>query len=454
MGQFQVESMASVSRTPHTDPVAHNESSRAAVASLLAGLSLRGHLCDSEKELLDRLAAHHSLVFLVLGDQYVHPDEIELVPVDQLAPVRQVGADAVFSHRHHLSDELGRKSQTIRTAQVGQIDEKSLVLGMIGPELPELRTRHDSHFGNLVQLLRSTLLSAEPLVTMLQRRLSQPDATIIVNRSSGRILALNPAARDLVAPAGDNLVGVEYTQVKSTLIPHLTKGRVSIENRSDSLLSTAIITVSKRPTIADPARPPVAAGFLQSMRHKTSGIASVARHLYATLGQEPGHAITELLQIIMEESSELDRQVWRHQLLTEYPKLRRESINPVAELRKALENSRYTKDGRQIALFEELSEPTHVSLPRQALTFLYEAILQLHCNDDSCESTQILVQAGDKGQGVAVTFVTKLRTASVSTSGSEWRDYCDRLSDTMGLSIQHHESSAPGTMETVLTITV
>src|SRR5512138_2367608 len=202
-GQFQIESPTAIRRLSHAQRTIPTQVTDASLLTLIAGVALRGELCDSERELLDRFAAPNTLIFLVQDRTFVHPDNVEIVSLDQIEATFCAGDDAVFSHRQHLSDDLGRKTKMIRTARVGQTGKGALVLGMIGAELPELRAEHDRHFGEVVQLVRTSLKGLMPIIEWLEARLASASPTLVVGRSTGRLLAVNTAAQQLFDHAGN-----------------------------------------------------------------------------------------------------------------------------------------------------------------------------------------------------------------------------------------------------------
>jgi len=419
--------------------------------TLLAGIALRGRLCDRERELLDRFAAPNTLIFLVENNTYVHPENVEIVPLDHIESIFQAGEDAVFSHRQHLSDDLGRKTRTIRTARFGVTTRGPLVLGMIGAELPELRAGHDHHFSTIVQMFRAAQKNLEPLTGWLTDRLAKTEPTIVVGRSTGRLLALNQSAQALLAPCGIEPVGEEFSRIKQHLMRHVGRGRLSMENRSLSGLDVTVISVTPAVSKGKTTSPQVGAGFLQSMRHKTAGITAAARFLQTALDQEPGHPVTEMLRIIIDESAELDHDLCRHQLLAEYSKFAPETIDPITSLRKAIESRMVGHACHNITLREDLVSPVRIEIPRKALQFLYESILSTHCGAGANSKTVVTARHRE-GAGTTIIFVTDCGRPLDEAAYIEWREYCDRLADAMHVPLEHRTSQDFSQTETTVTL--
>lgn len=418
----------------------------------MAGVALRGRLCDTDRELLDRFAAPNTLVFLVENGTYLHPENVEIVPFEQIEATFHAGDDAVFSHRQHLSDDLGRKTRTIRTARIGLTNRGPLVLGMIGAELPELRTDHDHHFSTIAQTFRAALKSLAPLIDWLTARLARTEPTVVVGRSTGRLLALNQSAQALLLSSGLDPLGEEFSHIKPFLTRPVGRERLSMENRSLGGLDVTIITVTPPPARAKATGPQVGAGFLESMRHKTAGITAAARFLQSALDQEPGHPVTEMLRLIVDESAELDHDLCRHQLLAEYFRFAPETIDPIASLRKAIEARVVGHACHDITLKEQLTSPVRIEIPRKALLFLYESILSTHCGAGGNSKTEIVAGHRDRA-GLTITFATDCGRPLDESGYLEWRDYCDRLADAMKVSLEHRTSPDFARTETTLTLT-
>ena len=450
-GQFQIESPTArhrASHTPHALPAFETDAS---LLTLLTGIALRGELCDAEREFLDQFAAPNTLIFLVQDRTFVHPDHVEIVSLDQIEATFQAGDDAVFSHRQHLSDDLGRKTKMIRTARVGQTGRGALVLGMIGAELPELRVEHDRHFGAVVQMVRTSLKGLAPLVNWLESRMTQDTPTLVVGRSTGRLLAFNEAAKALLAPSVAEPIGQEFSQIKQCLLGGKNRGRLSMENRSQGGLDVTVISVTPVSVGNAAVSPQVGAGFLQSMRQKTAGITAAARFLQTALEHEPGHPVTEMLRVIIDESAGLDHDLCRHQLLVDYSKLAPETIDPVTCLRKAIEARMLGHACHSVSLKEELVAPVRVEVPRNALLFLYESILSTHCGAGSRSVTAATVRHNDSS-GVTIRFNTDCGRPLNQSAYTEWREYCDRLAGTMGVQLEHRTSRDFAQTETILTL--
>ena len=450
-GQFQIESLTAKRSCPPSRTTAPTVPSDASLLTLLAGVTLRGHLCDADRELLDRLALPHTLIFLVLGNSYLHPEGLEIVPMDQIEATLNAGQDAVFSHRQHLSDDLGRKTRTVRTAFIGQTVRGPLVLGMLGAELPKLRDHHDCHFSSIIQSFRTHLKTVSPFTCRLSEQMSRPEPTIVVGRSTGRILALNASATALLSSSNRHPVGEEFSTMKRALQQGMGRNRLSMENSSHSGLDITTITVLSPVAKENTSSPKVGAGFLQSMRQKTAGITAAARFLQSALDQEAGHPVAEMLRIIVDEAAELDHDLCRHQLMAEYTRFAPETIDPIATLRKSVEARVMGHACHGVTLREELNTPVRVELPRKALLFLYESILSTHCGRGSNSKTDVVARHGH-GSNVTITFTTDCGRPLDRAAYVEWREYCDRLAELMSLPLEHQTSDDFAKTETILTL--
>jgi hypothetical protein len=290
-----------------------------------------------------------------------------------------------------------------------------------------------------------------PVIEWLEARLAQTSPIMVVGRSTGRVLALNVAARGLLSPSGFDPVGQEYSQIKQYLLVGTGRGRLSMESRSQGGMDVTVISVSQPSTADSATSPQVGAGFLQSMRQKTAGITAAARFLQSALDHGPGHPVTEMLRVIVDESAELDHDLCRHQLLVDYGKLASETIDPVSSLRKVIETRMLGHACHGVSLKEELVAPVRVEMPRSALLFLYESILSTHCGAGSQSKTEATVRHHGSS-GVTITFDTDCGRPLDQSAYLEWRDYCDRLAERMGIQLEHRTSRDFAQTETTLTL--
>jgi hypothetical protein len=225
-----------------SQPTAHV--SRSAMESLLLGIHLRGWVSDREKEFLDSLAPDSSLTFLIRGNEYLHPEGVELFPFELIETAIQKGGGAVFTHRYQRISHDTNYHYTIYTAVIEDSTPNPLVLGFFGPDdcmrLPDTENR----FHRLVTLFREVCHSHHKFAKKLVQDLGSPTPAILVNRSSGRVVALNEPAAKLLQQNLRSLVDLEFGEVKTQLLSILPGHKLTMTNINEDEVYLTMIAVT------------------------------------------------------------------------------------------------------------------------------------------------------------------------------------------------------------------
>jgi hypothetical protein len=189
----------------------------AAMASMLLGLKLRGHLTDSEAEWLDMLAPDRWRTILVDGDDYLHPTGVTLLPRELINGDWQNQSDAVFSRR--IAPDPGSTNgwHRLHTAVIRRDESRPMVLGFWGPEEKATDQSAQGHFFTIVDLFRQANREVEDSWSEIEAMLSDPAPTLLVNRNSGRVLATNPAVHATIGDRLGNLVDSEYGKIRAMI---------------------------------------------------------------------------------------------------------------------------------------------------------------------------------------------------------------------------------------------
>jgi hypothetical protein len=189
----------------------------AAMASMLLGLKLRGHLTDSEAEWLDMLSPDRWRTILADGDDYLHPTGAALLPPEVVNGDSQNQSDAVFSRRLPPGSEPTSCWHRIHTAVIRRGEDRSLVLGFWGPDDENTDQSVQERFFTIVDLFRQANREVEDSWAEIEAMLSNPAPTLLVNRNSGRVLATNPAVHATIGDRLGNLVDSEYGKIRAMI---------------------------------------------------------------------------------------------------------------------------------------------------------------------------------------------------------------------------------------------
>ena len=449
-GQFHLEAELAERIASRRLTIGRSEDATdAGLASLLIGLATRRCLTDSEKEFLDSLVSPHSLCFLIWDSRYLHPEGVQVLSADQLE-ASYLHGDAVYSHRQQFTS--GRLNACrVHAARVGEIDGKQLTFGMIGPDQNELFDTGIDRFSLLAGRIRTTLRRLAPTTERMQCALRSDIPVMLVNRCSGRIVATNASMLARYSGDASSLIDSEYGESKQHLGDLLTSHRMTAENVRIEDLDLSIITLEPKPVRAEELAHCMYSRFVESLRRSTQALHATADHLEGIIDWQPGHPETELLRLIHEETSDLELIVHRYQLLAEYDHLRRAVVNPAEELRQVVTKVAIQNPRRQLSLTEQWESTIEMKAPAEALTVLYDTILQIHFGTScSCTTTSVNLDVDTQGN-LNIRFAT---TGNVSGGHphlmTDWVEYITALCRLLGFAVLHQTGDASA-IETLLT---
>lgn len=282
------------------------QSSRPAVESMLLGIRLRGWLTDSEKKFLDNLAPDRSITFLIHQDQYLHPEGVELFPLELIETAIHKGGEAVFTHRYQLNSNDASDCYTIYTAVINPPQPKPLVLGYFGPDSQPGLYETENRFYQLVSLFREAYCRHQDFTQALARRLGSAMPTIIVNRCSGRVVSLNEAAAKLFHKDSRSLIDLEFGQVKGQLLSILPGHKLKMSNINDDDLYLTVITVPSTDVSHEHGSLCIPDKFLQRMRAMIIDMTKTASNLERLSHKVTDSEVAAVSHQVVEAARELE----------------------------------------------------------------------------------------------------------------------------------------------------
>ena len=293
-----------------------------ALESTLLGLRLRGSLCDYDRSILDLLIDEPNVAFLVQDGRYLHPEDLPLVPAAVLETTLLRNTEAVFRQRLAPTGRAGSSGGLVRAARISRSGEPELVLGAIGPDNPYLRERHDDWFGNLVVSFRQAWNRSGAVAERLRQRVDSMAAWLIIYRTSGRVLAIDPHMSDYLGCPPDQAVGCEYSALWRSRSDVIGCRRLTLENIN---VEGVMLTLAGLPRTGEPVAP--SAGdrlfsdyFVRALRTRLASIASAATQLGRILPWDADSDASELAVKIENEARELNRYLDRLQMSTDTPR--------------------------------------------------------------------------------------------------------------------------------------
>lgn len=406
--------------------------------ALLLGLHLRGRLCDREKDWLDRMAPERHLTFLLLGDQYLHPQNFDLFPEDVTSGLTALGAEAISYARLRPEGDNRVSPLGVHTSRIGSYDDQALVLGIAGPDTPHLRAESDHRFARLVDLARQAERRVAPVAARLRDIVRGQTPAIVILRASGRVLAVNSAMEELLGQGRESLVDQEWGTAKQRLAALLPTSSITLESVADGDLSVAVMRLRSRAKRHDAKAE--FESFLDAVQHRVAAVAASARHLKSLSCCIPGEINSELVRIIQEEAEELQHSFACLRVVDSFATLPAEACDPAAELRRCVNRSLQQQRQRHIALVLPSEGALRCSAPRPALSALFDALITAHSQGmGRDERTDITLGAGPNRDGLTIHFISHGATMAngAAAQRSAWLAYADKLSAHLGWLLNH-----------------
>lgn len=451
-----------IAKRPPASRISRFESNRSPVASspdsdilraasLLLGIELRGWLSNREKEYLDTLAPKNALTFLVLGREYLHPQDLDLFPIDLIDAAIAQGGDAVFSQRcEHKSDNATPVSRVF-TGLIGDCAGKPLVLGMFGPDNREKKHAFAERFEQTVSAFRSARRSVTMLVESLQP-LPDGAARLLVNRASGRIIHVDDALCAAANREAFHFVSREYGTVEPILGRLVRKYKMKMENLACGCLYVSCMTFT--PADAGGAgNIRLHTSLLEDLRGDIAGITSSAEYLHTHGDALAVDDIRSLATQIARTGERLGRRLARHHFLATYDRLDTENVNVLYQLQQAIDRLAPNGDS-DIALSGEAVVHLTTVAPRDAYRLLFESILDTHrATPGTAGATAVRVSDRGNDRSVSIAFSTEVSgTLRVADLERVWFAETEKLARRLGVTLHRKLQLESNTIVTRVTI--
>lgn len=425
-----------------------HDASAAEVASLLLGLKLRGWLDPADREFLGRLGSEQIDWFVVSGKVLLHATNKVLFPVELLDPARNQGGEAMFRHRFYPSGSHPGEPWMIATANLDTIDGVSLMIGFRGPEHVVSRPDIESHFDGVVSIFRSSLTGVLKLLKTVHNLVTGPVPAAVVNRSTGRMVYLNEQAAALAEFSPKELVGLEFQEIKQLIPSFLSGGGLKIDDVNSDELSLSIVSAIQKDGPSEGTNAQIADFVLHEARNKLTTIMTAAGYMETMASGVTDSDGTPVTGIILDEADELNRWLYRLNLILDYRHLSKVPIDILASLGRSLRLFGQMLPGKLGAL--SLPE---LAAPPDALEIMFEAVLRMHLVAASKDQTPVVRLAQSAtGRGLVLHFATNIEAANCrKRSFLFWRSFATKLANNMKIKI---DSTFPGNdkLQTSMTI--
>ncbi len=377
---------------------------RSTITTLVVRLMLNGWVTDKEKIFLDGQAPAECLTFLTRGHEYIHPEDLELFPFDVIEATSLHGGEAIFSH-HYQPERMKDSYRPYRifSAAINPDESEKIILGFFGPSHRLGTIDEDCGFARLVYLCRDVYSTVCSDITQLRHYLERSQATLLVNRSTGRTVALNqPASRAFERP-DRAIVDISLDQLKYHIKPLLPSYNLKMENLSVADLAMSVVTLEPGCSGVD-ERTELITGLTEHLAAGTARIGLLSDRLKDLAGGEK--VSRQLADVIQQQADQLRLGTRQLAFVQNNGKLPLCPQNVQTELRNAVNQvSTYLEKGCRMVEEPQTRDLT-ITAREGSLDLLFESILDNHCRRSSRLSNTTVTLGSSSPSGLRVLFET------------------------------------------------
>jgi hypothetical protein len=268
--------------------------------------------------------------------------------------------------------------------------------------------------------------------------MGKPVATVVVDRSSGRILAANEAAATQFGKPKHELADLEFGCLKELVGPRLSRFKIEMRNLNKAGFHVAIVTFSPTGAKQLEDQGDVVCDLLGQFRAGIGQITAAAGQLKTMLSHSRNSRQARAATAIVDQVGHLERAALRMSLILNFERLAVDTTGLTEELKLAIDRvEALTGQGCSIEI-DDRSERSPVRAPLFAFTTLFETLLMVHleelCNRESSTSIT-LTNRGDSDK-VSVEYFTNSDHGNVKADHNGlWNRYFRRLAERMGIEV-------------------
>lgn len=424
------------------------------VMALLLRLKLHGWIADDEKDFLDGLAPANSLAFLINNLTYVHPEGVELFPFEAISSAVNHHSEAIFSHRYHVSRLRGPDQQhRIYTAWINPNETTGMILGFFGPEYRLGDPDEEHRFARLVEEFRRAYQMIGSHVTELKTRLDRKLPTIILNRNSARVVAVNSVASRLMAWPVRALVNSHIDQLQSLMSSLLSRFRLKMDNIRVADLDLSVMTL-------EPMKQELHVDcnahhyFVDRFRSGVTNLTLAASHIADNASDNSASSsnLGEIGQIVVNEARQLNDVLNEFNLVYDYDRLSSAQHNLQNETERALDRLDAAWRGKDRCQIDCATSVPNMSAPEETYAILMAAILRAH-NWRAETQTMIAIDDLDNQSKVAIRITsTAPDNSPESPNRPEERAFITCLIGKLGAQITRYAETQDDQIITEITL--
>jgi hypothetical protein len=419
---------------------------RAPIASMLMGLRYRVDLTPAEQTLLDELAGPFGISFLLRGQTYLHPAGAELFPIEEIRVAALAPIGTVFSQ----VKKARSRNQNAHLMMSVTICDQTLGRLLFGVLIPVGLRRDQSSLNRFHEIARQ-FSQAENSIAQISGQLSSATATsepwLLVNRASGRTMAVNSAAAGLLKALPSELIDCEFGSLRGRLSAVIGRG-LTMTSLGDDLLPLCIIKVESSPL---PVSEPSADLFLlDQMRNTLSSLRTSASHLHATTCWKHETDEADLATLIESAAVDLERQMYRLHLLQNFDQLDCYPIEVSRAITASAEQLRHDHSSIRAVHVDWSAGDHSLSAPPGAIETLIETAVQSHTHDfvDTAD-VSIVGSALETGLRLTISSVLSNRRRPPQASAG-WTELAARLGARLTGQVAHRSDPEKNILTTTI----
>jgi hypothetical protein len=429
-----------------------NANMQPALESLLLGLHFRDWLTESDQRFLAQLSPASGRILLSLNGLQLYPNNPEESGAEDFASSVLHQSDAVFTYRGRTGGSDSAPC-VIHTARIGLVKNRELIIGIAQPDHHWGSSAHVPSIEPTMAAWRAALKGAAASFTELSAHLSPSEPYLIVNRASGRVIAVREQLCQLLGSEVCTVIDAEYSTVAGRLRKLMGTRGLHLNNVSTGEAHLAVVTLlpERRTTDRGSEDRFFSEFFIHGMRNKLAVITTASSQLECLFGEEGASDRRKLAGIIVSETAELERLIDGLDLLVGTGQRQDHSVSIIDEINGAVRLMR-TRLNRPVTVVDgELSETTTVAAPCSMLTSLTEAVLRSHLGSGPGASSRINIH--EEKDHVVLDVATLAENEQGTRFHPQWQTYASRLSDKMGFACTH-QTDDNGNLTTTISIPV
>jgi len=390
------------------------------ILTMVIRLLLSGWITDKEKVFLDGQAPEDCLTFLISGKDYIHPEGVDLFPFEVIETTSLHGGEAIFSHRYQPETmKASYQPYRIFSAAINPRESEKIILGFFGPSHRLGTIDEDCGYSRLIYSFRDAYSAVKDDLPVLKRHVGRRKPTLLVDRSTGRTVAINKAASRSFDRQPRAIVDVSLDQLKYHLKPLLPRYNLKMENLSAAGLGLSVVSLEPNSEPDDNGREAMSLLKTQLLGGSARIRLVSNRLLDAVDGAHPS-AIP--LRTLQGEAERLNLAVRQYSFLMDRSDTVEGEQNVLSELRNAIDRIASDTDQEPVIVgSEESSNFTRVA-PEGTYRLLFESIMEGHMWYSSLEGGHWIKIKEPEKAGLRLRFETTLNeqpTAGQSSSENE-----------------------------------